>query len=228
MFRFALACLALAFCLTLPVRAGGDAEPSLAKSVDKIVYAIGLSVAERLGEFELDERELALVQAGLADGLRNDPKVSLRTWGHRVEGLRRKRMERSALREKEIAAQLVAQAAAEDGAVRTPTSLVYRELVAGSGPSPLATDRVKVHYHGTLHDGTVFDSSRERGRPSTFGLSGVIKCWTEGLQRMKVGGKSKLVCPPGIAYGDKGMPGKIRPGAALTFEVELLEILPQS
>ena len=104
MFRFALACLALTFCLTLPVRAGGDAEPSLAKSVDKIVYAIGLSVAERLGEFELDERELALVQAGLADGLHNDAKVSLRTWGHRVEGLRRKRMELSAVREKEIAA----------------------------------------------------------------------------------------------------------------------------
>jgi FKBP-type peptidyl-prolyl cis-trans isomerase FkpA/FKBP-type peptidyl-prolyl cis-trans isomerase FklB len=86
---------------------------------------------------------------------------------------------------------------------------------------------VKVHYHGTLTDGTVFDSSVQRGQPATFPLSGVIKCWTEGVQEIKVGGKSKLVCPSDIAYGDRGSPPKIKPGATLVFEVELLEIVKQ-
>jgi FKBP-type peptidyl-prolyl cis-trans isomerase FkpA/FKBP-type peptidyl-prolyl cis-trans isomerase FklB len=85
---------------------------------------------------------------------------------------------------------------------------------------------VKVHYHGTLRDGSVFDSSRERGVPAQFPLDRVIPCWTEGLQRMKVGGRSKLVCPASIAYGDRGAPPRIAPGAALAFEVELLDVIP--
>jgi FKBP-type peptidyl-prolyl cis-trans isomerase len=85
---------------------------------------------------------------------------------------------------------------------------------------------VKVHYVGTLRDGTVFDSSRERGTPAQFPLNRVIPCWTEGVQKMKVGGKGRLTCPASIAYGDRGAPPKIKPGAALAFEVELLEILP--
>ena len=84
---------------------------------------------------------------------------------------------------------------------------------------------MKVHYHGTLTDGTVFDSSVQRGEPATFPLDGVIPCWTEGVQKMKVGGKAKLVCPSAAAYGDRGQPPNIRPGAVLTFEVELLEIV---
>ena len=87
---------------------------------------------------------------------------------------------------------------------------------------------MKVHYEGTLIDGTVFDSSLKRGEPVTFALNGVIPCWTEGLQKMKVGGKSKLVCPANLAYGDRGAPPKIQPGAALAFDVELLEVKPQS
>src|SRR6185295_3867195 len=88
-----------------------------------------------------------------------------------------------------------------------------------------ASDRVKVHYHGTLADGTVFDSSVDRGTPATFPLNGVIPCWTEGLQQMKVGGKSKLICPSDVAYGDRGSPPKIKPGSTLVFDVELLEIV---
>jgi FKBP-type peptidyl-prolyl cis-trans isomerase len=118
------------------------------------------------------------------------------------------------------------KAAAEPGAIRTPTGLVYRELKAGSGPSPTASDIVKVHYRGTLVDGTEFDSSYKRNEPATFPLGQVIPCWTEGVQKMKVGGKSQLVCPSTIAYGERGSPPVIPGGATLIFEVELLGIGP--
>jgi len=116
-------------------------------------------------------------------------------------------------------------AAAEAGAVTTDTGLVYRSLKDGSGASPTAADAVKVHYRGTLTDGTEFDSSIKRGQPAEFPLGRVIKCWTEGVQRMKVGGKAKLTCPAAIAYGERGTPGgPIPPNATLIFEVELLAI----
>jgi FKBP-type peptidyl-prolyl cis-trans isomerase len=127
--------------------------------------------------------------------------------------------------EKEASAEFLKEAASAEGAVQTESGLIYTEIKAGDGDSPQATDVVKVHYHGTLRDGTVFDSSVERGNPATFPLNRVIPCWTEGVQKMKVGGKSKLVCPSEIAYGDRGSPPKIKPGAALVFEVELLEIV---
>jgi len=116
------------------------------------------------------------------------------------------------------------KAAAAPGAVRTPSGLVYRELRPGSGPSPKATDEVKVHYRGTLMDGTEFDSSYKRNEPATFPLNQVIPCWTEGVQKMKVGGKAQLVCPSSIAYGDHGSPPEIPGGATLLFEIELLGI----
>jgi FKBP-type peptidyl-prolyl cis-trans isomerase FkpA len=116
------------------------------------------------------------------------------------------------------------KAAAQPGAVRTPSGLVYRELRAGSGESPKASDTVKVNYRGTLPDGTEFDSSYKRNEPAQFPLSQVIPCWTEGVQKMKVGGKSELVCPASIAYGDRGSPPVIPGGATLIFEVELLKI----
>jgi FKBP-type peptidyl-prolyl cis-trans isomerase FkpA len=116
------------------------------------------------------------------------------------------------------------KAAAEPGAIRTASGLVYRELTPGTGPSPAATDMVTVNYRGTLIDGTEFDSSYKRNEPATFPLNGVIACWTEGVQKMKVGGKSKLVCPASIAYGEQGSPPDIPPGATLAFEIELLGI----
>src|ERR1700690_3032762 len=116
------------------------------------------------------------------------------------------------------------KAAAEPGAVRTASGLVYRELRAGTGASPAATDKVKVNYKGTLTNGTEFDSSYRRNAPAEFTLNGVIPCWTEGVQKMKVGGKASLTCPSAIAYGDRGHPPAIPGGATLVFEVELLEI----
>ena len=116
------------------------------------------------------------------------------------------------------------KAAAEKGAVKTPSGMVYRALTEGSGASPKETDVVRVHYKGTFPDGKEFDSSHKRGQPTEFPLNRVIKCWTEGVQRMKVGGKAKLTCPPSLAYGEKGAGGTIPPNATLQFEVELLAI----
>ena len=118
----------------------------------------------------------------------------------------------------------IAAAAKETGAVVTPSGLVYRSLKDGSGASPTAADTVKVHYRGTFPDGREFDSSYKRNEPTQFPLGGVIPCWTEGVQRMKVGGKARLTCPAAIAYGTRGAGGTIPPNATLHFEVELLEI----
>jgi FKBP-type peptidyl-prolyl cis-trans isomerase FkpA len=120
---------------------------------------------------------------------------------------------------------VLSKAAKEPGAQVSASGLVYRSLKQGSGPSPQATDKVRVHYRGTFVDGKEFDSSYARGQPAEFPLDRVIKCWTEGVQKIKVGGKAKLTCPSAIAYGERGAGGIIPPGATLQFEVELLGIV---
>ena len=121
-------------------------------------------------------------------------------------------------------AAFLEKAAAEPGAIKTASGLVYREITPGTGPSPRASDMVTVNYRGTLTDGTEFDSSYKRNQPAQFPLNQVIPCWTEGVQKMKVGGKSQLVCPSDIAYGERGSPPTIPGGATLIFEIELLGI----
>ena len=118
----------------------------------------------------------------------------------------------------------LAAAAKESGASVTKSGLVYRSLKDGTGASPAASDKVKVHYKGTFPDGKEFDSSYKRNEPTEFPLNGVIPCWTEGVQLMKVGGKAKLTCPAAIAYGTRGAGGVIPPNATLVFEIELLAI----
>jgi FKBP-type peptidyl-prolyl cis-trans isomerase FkpA len=118
-----------------------------------------------------------------------------------------------------------AAAAREPGAVSTPSGLIFRSLKEGTGITPQATDRVRVHYRGTFLDGKEFDSSYKRGEPTEFPLNRVIPCWTEGVQKIKAGGKAKLTCPPAIAYGERGAPGAIPPNSTLQFEVELLAIV---
>jgi len=120
-----------------------------------------------------------------------------------------------------LSATAFAQEAAEE---KTPSGLIYRSLKDGTGASPAATDTVRVHYRGTLTNGTEFDSSYSRGQPAEFPLNRVIKCWTEGVQKMKVGGKAKLICPPEIAYGNRAMGGTIPANSTLVFEIELLDI----
>jgi FKBP-type peptidyl-prolyl cis-trans isomerase FkpA len=119
---------------------------------------------------------------------------------------------------------VTAAAAKEAGAKVLPSGLVYRSLQEGKGTTPVASNTVKVHYRGTFPDGKEFDSSYKRNQPIDFPLNGVIPCWTEGVQLMKVGGKAKLTCPPAIAYGSRGAGGVIPPNATLQFEVELIAI----
>ena len=217
---YRLVIVALALCIL----AGPAAAQELKTDQDKALYAIGLTLSERLGPFALTPAEVEIVKAGLADGVAGKPKLEPRQYMNQIQQLRTSRAATVAAAEKKSGEAFLAKAAAEQGAKRTGSGLVIKTITAGSGPSPKPTDKVKVHYHGTLTDGTVFDSSVQRGQPATFPLNGVIKCWTEGVQLMKVGGKSRLVCPPELAYGDTGAPPRIKPGATLVFEVELLEI----
>lgn len=117
-----------------------------------------------------------------------------------------------------------AEYATREGVTQLPSGLLYEVITEGTGPKPTASDTVTTHYHGTLVDGTVFDSSVERGQPASFPVGGVIAGWTEALQLMNTGSKWRLVVPPELAYGDRGAGGQIKPGATLVFEVELLEI----
>jgi FKBP-type peptidyl-prolyl cis-trans isomerase len=201
------------------------ADQTLATDDQKTLYALGLALSRNLAPFSLTEADLKILETGLQDGvLGKEPKVDLQQYGPKIQELAKARQAKAAEAEKEKAKAYLAKAEKEKGAKKTASGLIYVEEKAGTGESPKATDKVKVHYHGTLTDGTVFDSSVDRGQPASFPLNGVIKCWTEGVGMMKVGGKSKLICPSDIAYGDRGSPPKILPGATLVFDVELLEI----
>jgi FKBP-type peptidyl-prolyl cis-trans isomerase FkpA/FKBP-type peptidyl-prolyl cis-trans isomerase FklB len=202
------------------------ADVKLESDEDKTIYALGLSVARNLAVFNLNEAELQTLEAGLSDGVLNkSPKVDLAAYAAKLQDLARARSSQVAEIEKKASEDFLNKAAAEKGAVKTESGVIYTEITPGQGPSPTADSTVKVNYKGTLRDGTVFDSSYDRNSPVTFTVKQVIPCWTEGLQKMKVGGKAKLVCPSSTAYGDRGAAGAIKPGAALTFEVELLEIV---
>jgi FKBP-type peptidyl-prolyl cis-trans isomerase FkpA len=192
---------------------------------EKTIYALGAMLGQRAVQpLHLSEAEVEVLLKGVASTARGgQPDFSLEEYAPKLEALMKERAAAGAAVEKEKSRGFLDEAANEEGAVRTASGLVFRTLEPGDGPSPGATDVVRVHYHGTLTDGTVFDSSRERGEPVVFSLNQMIPCWTEGLQKMKVGETAQLVCPSDIAYGDGGRPG-IPGGATLIFEVELLGI----
>lgn len=213
------AIFALAFSVILPV----FAEPPKTEE-EKTLYALGTWLGSKIEVFSLSEKELAFVNEGLRDTtLGKTPVVSLEQYGEKINALHQERVKKVAETQKKKGAEYAAKFKKEKGVKAHPSGLMMLTVKEGSGATPKESDRVKVHYHGTFTDGKVFDSSIGKD-PVEFGVTGVIKCWTEALQKMKVGGKAKLFCPSDIAYGDGGRPG-IPGGAALTFEVELLDIL---
>ncbi len=192
---------------------------------DKTLYSIGVLVEKQLEVFTLSPTELAVVKRGLDDAA-SGKKLLVEPEGYqaRINQLAQARMKVTAEKQKDLSKAFLEKAAKEKGAQKTASGLIYRSVKEGSGPSPKPTDTVTVHYTGSLIDGKVFDSSVKRGQPAEFPLNQVIKCWTEGLQKMKVGGKAKLICPSSIAYGDEGRQPTIPGGATLVFDVELLSI----
>jgi FKBP-type peptidyl-prolyl cis-trans isomerase len=192
----------------------------------KAFYSLGVLMSQQIDSFTLTPDELALVQKGLADGINKakpvtDPEASKA----KLQEIAQARFKVASDKAAAAGVEFLDKASKEAGAKKTESGLVIKHTQEGTGASPAATDQVKVHYEGRLIDGKVFDSSKERGEPATFPLNGVIPCWTEGVQAMKVGGKAQLVCPANLAYGPNGSPPTIPPQATLVFDVELLEIV---
>ena len=215
-----------ALCLTLlavPVVACA-AEPKLETDDQKTVYALGAASATSLKAFQLTPQETELLVAGLRDALLGKARLNPQEFMPKIQTFVKARNERAMAEEREGSKKFLEDAGKQAGASVKSSGLVYIEKKKGDGPAPSATSTVKVHYRGTLRDGTEFDSSYKRNEPAEFPLNGVIPCWTEALQLMQVGGKAEIYCPSAIAYGDTGQGQLIRPGAALRFEVELLAV----
>ena len=219
-------------CTSEPVPAAGAAGDSSGATAgvpeteeQMILNALGQALAQNVVGAGFTPEDLAFVQRGLSDAvLEQDALVELSEYGPQIQAYMQERAAGAAEGELAYATAFMEEQAGVEGAERTESGIIIQEMTAGTGATPTAEDTVQVHYHGTLRDGTVFDSSVDRGEPATFPLAGVIPCWTEGLQHIQVGGKSRLVCPPDLAYGPQGPPG-IPGNSALMFEVELLDIV---
>ncbi|GFO59676.1 peptidyl-prolyl cis-trans isomerase [Geomonas silvestris] len=217
--RFALAALIVLF-----------ATPALAQEGPKnddenTLYAVGLVVSRQLTAFNLTPAELEIVKQGMSDGVTGSkPRVEMSAYGERMQQLARARVKAQVERQEPLNREFLEKAAREKGALKTDSGLIYLARAEGSGATPGPADMVKVQYRGTFPTGEEFDSSYQRGTPAEFRLDGMIPCWKEGLQKMKAGGKARLVCPATLAYGEAGVTNVILPGTPLAFEVELLEV----
>ena len=195
---------------------------------EKTLYVVGLIVSRQLSEFNLTPSELKIVQQGVFDGVNGTKaEAEIDAYKEKVQELARARTKQQADKMAPMYTEFLKKAAMVNGAVKTGSGMIYIPLNEGSGNFPGPHDTVKVNYLGTLPDGKEFDSSYKRGMTAEFRLDGVIACWKEGLQKIKPGGKAKLVCPANLAYGETGVSNVIPPGCPLAFEVELLEVKTQ-
>ena len=203
----------------------GQKKVELKTDDDKTLYTVGTMFGNRLKNLELTEQELSILYLGLSDSSSGKKlAVDTNSYHAKVQAFFRGRMGKSTEKVKKVGTDYIAKFLSEPGAKKTASGLAYKVIKEGTGNTPKATDEVEVHYHGTLIDGTVFDSSVDRKKKVTFPLNKVIKGWTEGLQLIKTGGKVRLVIPSELAYGDHGAPPKIPGGATLVFDVELFQI----
>jgi FKBP-type peptidyl-prolyl cis-trans isomerase FklB len=211
----------------------GAAQKSIKTELDSVSYAIGMDVAKNVKASFDDGFENDLFIQGFNNVLDstdillepNEAQKVVRAYFQKKQKEEMAKRQEEAKVNKEEGEKFLAENKAKDGVQTTESGLQYIVLKEGTGEKPTTASRVKVHYHGTLIDGTVFDSSVDRGEPTEFGVTQVIKGWTEGLQLMKVGAKYKFFIPSGLAYGANPRPGKIKPNSTLIFDVELLEIV---
>jgi FKBP-type peptidyl-prolyl cis-trans isomerase FkpA len=216
------------FALTLAAPGGLHAQDAEPKTPDqKALYAIGTGMARDLLALKVTPEELRFLLSGIQDHYAKKSNVDLgaQDVSENIQRFQRERFQ-AAMQEEESASQkFLDTAAKEKGAKKLSSGLVFLELKPGKGDNPKASDIVRVTYKGTLRDQTVFDSALDPKEPAEFQLGAVIPCWQQALAEMKPGGKARFVCPSEMAYGNRGMAPAIRPGAALQFEVELLEIV---
>ena len=222
---FILVCATLASC-------GGTskAQNEMKEMTEdqKMSYALGVNSGDQFRNLGLNI-DIDMFVKGIKDGIANNSQFTPEEMKAAFEYLdkqARSNQDKAMQAEKAAGAEFLAKNKNEKGVMETASGLQYKVITEGTGKKPLATDKVKVHYKGTLLDGTVFDSSYDRGEPITFPLNGVIKGWTEGLQLMSEGSKYILYIPSDLGYGDRGAGGQIKPGSTLIFEVELLEVNP--
>jgi FKBP-type peptidyl-prolyl cis-trans isomerase FkpA len=202
---------------------GAASTPQLNTDDEKTLYTLGVILGRNVQPFKLKPEELALVQAGLTDAVNNvEPKVDIATYGPKVDLLADSRASLGADEEKKAGQAFADGVSGQSGATKLESGVIVRTITPGTGASPTPEDMVKVHYEGKLTNGTVFDSSIG-GEPAEFPLGGVVPCWRDALQKMKKGEKAQVVCPSSSAYGDRGAPPTIPPGATLSFEVELID-----
>jgi FKBP-type peptidyl-prolyl cis-trans isomerase FkpA len=219
---------------TAGVMAASASAQTLNTDKDKVSYMVGMQIGGSLATIK-DEVDLKIVFAAIESTLAGkDPLLTpeqamevQRGFAERLQGKRAAEMQEQATKNKAEGEAFLAKNKSASGVKATESGLQYQVITEGKGPKPAATDTVRVHYVGTLLDGTTFDSSVARGEPAQFALNAVIPGWTEGLQLMPVGSKYKLWIPSELGYGDRGTPGPIGPNATLVFEVELLEIVTQ-
>jgi FKBP-type peptidyl-prolyl cis-trans isomerase FkpA len=219
----AVAALALLFAgLALPVFAAG---PKPETEEQKVLYAIGSAMTRTTERMELTEAEVEELLKGLSDGLAGKARMEKpEEFGPLFESFVATRMEEIGKREKTAADAFLAEAAGAQGATKAENGMVFLEQAAGAGEPPKVDDIIEVHYVGSLRDGKVFDSSRERGAPETIQLANTIECWKQALPKMRPGGRALVTCPSEIAFGERGT-DTVRPGAALRFEIELIKVV---
>jgi FKBP-type peptidyl-prolyl cis-trans isomerase FkpA len=226
--------LAVATAGALAASATVLAQPKLETEKDKVSYMVGMQIGGSLATIK-DEIDIKVVFAAIESTLAGkDPLLTpeqasevQRGFAERLQGKQAAKMQEMAVANKAEGEAFLAKNKSASGVKATASGLQYQVIKQGEGPKPKATDTVRVHYVGTLLDGTKFDSSIDRGQPAQFALNAVIPGWTEALQLMPVGSKYKLWIPSELGYGDRGTPGPIGPNATLSFEVELLEIIAE-